>query len=114
VDGTFPDATILTCSQSPLLSLFLRNFQPFLLPQSVDPFPIHHQPFSTQQRPDPPVSVPGMHTHMLQHPSHQMPFVVRLLRFITLRAPWLIHQLARTSFAHLEFLFEVSDRSPLP
>ena len=56
----------------------------------------------------------GMRTHMLQHLCHQAPFIVRLLRLVTLRAPWLIHQFTRPSFAHLEGFFQVLDCRPLP
>src|SRR5437762_14257617 len=77
-------------SQSPLLALLLRHFQPFFPPQPIHSLAVDLESFGSQQRPDAPIAVTRMSAHHLQHLLCQRLFFFAFLRHVTLARPWLI------------------------
>ncbi len=72
-------------AQATLLMLLLRHFQALSLPQPMHTLAVHFETFSSQQTPDPAISVTRMLTHQLQHPGHQGLFILTRPRSVPLR-----------------------------
>ncbi len=66
--GSQPDARSTTEHQSTSFTLLFRHLDPFLLPDSLDPFVIDAPAFKPEHRGDPAVAVSAVHARELDDP----------------------------------------------
>src|SRR5690606_33165989 len=104
---------VLTGPPTSLFSLLLRHFQPFSTPQTIHPRIAHLPAVTTQQTTDPAVAETRTLSNQLQHRLHQSRFVFAWLRFVTLRAAWLIQHLTSTTFRNIKVLLKLLHGSTL-
>src|SRR5579859_2883596 len=95
-----PNARSIVEPQPSTRLLLLRNRQPFATPDALDSILANMPVRSPQQRRDAPVTVASVLTGQLNDGLRESILVFALCRLIPLRAAWLVHQLARTSFTH--------------
>jgi len=107
-----PSATVGTVPQMPLFSLLLRHFQPLLTPQPMNQLAVHTPAFPPQQLPNPPISIPGMFPHQLQHPAYQPLLELSQPWAITLRRSWLPQGPARPTFGNPQLPLCFPNRLP--
>src|SRR4051794_4017222 len=107
-----PHATVDAAAQAPLLPLFPGHFEPLATPQTPDPLAVDPPAVPAQQRPDPPVAVPRVPRHQLQHPRHQLPFLLPGLGFLPLRRTRLPQHAAGAALRNPKGLLQAPDGLP--
>jgi len=92
----------------------LGNLQPFAAPDAFDPILAHSPARFPQRRRDAAVAVAAILAGQSDDGPGQGIFVVTLCRLVALRAPWLIHQLARSPLTEAMLLPRMAHRTTPP
>ncbi len=94
-----PHAGAVVEPQPPAWLLLLWNLQPFATPDTLHAVLADRPAGPLQQRRDPAVAIAAILAGKLNDRLRECILVFTPCRPIALRAPWLVHQVARTPFA---------------
>jgi hypothetical protein len=94
--------------------LFLGNLQPFAAPDAFYPILAHSPACFPQQHCDAAITVAAILAGQRDDSSGQCIFIFNLCRLVALRAPWLIHQLARSPLTDAMGLPRMAHRTTPP
>ena len=110
---TMSNAALIAGSQTTLLSRFSRHLQALPTPESISSIKTNSMPFTLKQLRDPTVAESRMLANEFQHSCDDARFIVRPLRFVTLRTPMLTSNVACTPLTDFELCLQMLHRFTL-
>jgi hypothetical protein len=93
---------------------FWGTFSPFAVPDAFYPILAHSPARFPQRHCDASVAVAAILAGQLDNGPGQCIFIVTLCRLVALRAPWLIHQLARSPLTDAMLFLRMAHRTTPP
>lgn len=101
-------ATVAMMPNSTLFADFLRHFQAFSLPETIDPFEIHLPALLTKLRRNEAIAITRMFPYELMNPRHEYLLLARVgSMFITLRTTGLLQNATCPALRYAQYLLDV-------